>query len=69
MTASNASASPSLARGNVQGQGPRLAVTGQVDRRAHTTTGAPELKFQQEVLDTVRGTKKSPRPARAASRR
>ncbi|MFJ3271043.1 crossover junction endodeoxyribonuclease RuvC [Streptomyces sp. NPDC086776] len=27
----------------------------------------PELKFQQEVLDTVRGTKKSPRPARAAS--
>ncbi|MGW3826584.1 hypothetical protein ACWEAF_30890 [Streptomyces sp. NPDC005071] len=27
----------------------------------------PELKFQQEVLDTVRGTKKAPRPARAAS--
>ncbi|WP_330481350.1 hypothetical protein [Streptomyces sp. NBC_00724] len=24
----------------------------------------PELKFQQEVLDTVRGTRKSPRPAR-----
>ncbi|MGW6481292.1 hypothetical protein ACWGDS_25925 [Streptomyces sp. NPDC055059] len=29
----------------------------------------PELKFQQEVLDTVRGTKKSPRPTRAAGRR
>lgn len=26
----------------------------------------PELKFQQEVLDAVRGTKKSPRAARAA---
>lgn len=38
---------------------------------AHLDTEAraepPELKFQQEVLDTVRGTGKPPRPARAAS--